>query len=99
MQDKQIKLTIGSLLHDIGKVVYRAGDSRQHSASGGDFLKETRTDFDSDILKTKWLSILRVVYLTTMYKGTIYYIDLYIHFTSSISIPLKFKICNYRKII
>ena len=24
--DKQIKLIIGSLLHDIGKVVYRSGD-------------------------------------------------------------------------
>ncbi len=50
MQDRQIKLAIGSLLHDIGKVVYRAGDSRQHSASGSDFLKETRSDFDRDIL-------------------------------------------------
>ena len=26
--DKQIKLIIGSLLHDIGKVVYRSGDGR-----------------------------------------------------------------------
>ena len=50
MQDRQIKLAIGSLLHDIGKVVYRAGDGRQHSASGSDFLKETRADFDKDIL-------------------------------------------------
>ncbi len=50
MQDKQIKLIIGSLLHDIGKVVYRSGDGRQHSASGYDFLKETRSDLDCDIL-------------------------------------------------
>ncbi len=50
MQDKQIKLVIGSLLHDIGKVVYRAGDGRQHSACGYDFLRQTRKDFDSDIL-------------------------------------------------
>lgn len=50
MQDKQIKLVIGSLLHDIGKVVYRAGDSRQHSISGYDFLKDTRSDFCQDIL-------------------------------------------------
>ena len=50
MQDKQIKLAIGCLLHDIGKVVYRAGDGRQHSASGYDFLKGIRADFDSEIL-------------------------------------------------
>ena len=32
--DDQIKLMIGSLLHDIGKVVYRSGDGRNHSQSG-----------------------------------------------------------------
>lgn len=50
MKDKQIKLVIGSLLHDIGKVVYRAGDGRQHSISGYDFLKVVRPDFDREIL-------------------------------------------------
>ena len=50
MQDKQIKLVIGSLLHDIGKVVYRAGDGRQHSACGYDFLKQIRKDFDLGLL-------------------------------------------------
>lgn len=38
--DKQIKLIIGSLLHDIGKVVYRSGDGRNHSQSGYDYLKD-----------------------------------------------------------
>ena len=38
--DDQIKLMIGSLLHDIRKVVYREGsDRRNHSVSGYDFLK------------------------------------------------------------
>ncbi len=50
MKDKQIKLVIGSLLHDIGKVIYRAGDHRQHSESGCDFLKDARKDFDTEIL-------------------------------------------------
>ena len=50
MTDRQIKLVIGSLLHDIGKVVFRSGDGRQHSLSGRDFLKETRDDFDTEIL-------------------------------------------------
>ncbi len=50
MKDKQVKLVIGSLLHDIGKVVYRAGDHRQHSNSGCDFLREVRKDFDVEIL-------------------------------------------------
>ena len=50
MKDKQVKLVIGSLLHDIGKVIYRAGDHRQHSDSGCDFLHEVRKDFDAEIL-------------------------------------------------
>ena len=37
--DRQIKLVIGSLLHDIGKVVYRSGDGRNHSQSGYEYLK------------------------------------------------------------
>ena len=41
MIDQKIKLITGSLLHDIGKVVYREGsDRRNHSVSGYDFLKE-----------------------------------------------------------
>lgn len=50
MNDKQIKLIIGSLLHDIGKAVYRSGDGRNHSLSGYDFLKERKPDFDKEIL-------------------------------------------------
>ena len=50
MNDKQIKLIIGSLLHDIGKVVYRSGDGRNHSRSGYDFLKDCKNDFDEEIL-------------------------------------------------
>ncbi len=51
MQDKQIKLVIGSLLHDIGKVAYRAGDGRQHSISGYDFLKEVCSELEEEILE------------------------------------------------
>lgn len=41
MIDQKIKLITGSLLHDIGKVVYREGsDRRNHSVLGYDFLKE-----------------------------------------------------------
>ena len=32
--DRQIELIVGSLLHDIGKVVYRSGDGRDLSVSG-----------------------------------------------------------------
>ena len=39
MTEKQIKLVVGSLLHDIGKVVYRSGDGRNHSQSGYEYLK------------------------------------------------------------
>lgn len=35
MTEQEVKLIIGSLLHDIGKVVYRQGDDRRnHSQSG-----------------------------------------------------------------
>ncbi len=50
MTEKQIKLVVGSLLHDIGKVVYRSGDGRNHSQSGYDYLKNETEMEDSDIL-------------------------------------------------
>lgn len=48
--DRQIKLVIGSLLHDIGKVVYRSGDGRNHSQSGYEYLKTEAKIFDQNIL-------------------------------------------------
>lgn len=36
MTDEKIKLIIGSLLHDIGKVVYREGDDRNHHGRWGE---------------------------------------------------------------
>lgn len=35
----KFELIAGSLLHDVGKVVYRQGDGRRHSLSGYEFLK------------------------------------------------------------
>ena len=41
MVDEKVKLIMGSLLHDTGKVIYRQGDDRRnHSISGYDYLKE-----------------------------------------------------------
>lgn len=48
--DDQIKLMIGSLLHDIGKVVYRSGDGRNHSQSGYEYLKNEAHISDDEIL-------------------------------------------------
>lgn len=39
MTDQQLELIVGSLLHDIGKVLYRTDDGRNHSQSGYDYLK------------------------------------------------------------
>ena len=40
MTDHETKIIIGSLLHDIGKVVYRkVMDGRKHSQSGYEYLK------------------------------------------------------------
>ncbi len=52
MQDKLVELIIGSLLHDIGKVVYRAGDGRNHSVSGYDFLKNDAKIENNEILNS-----------------------------------------------
>lgn len=48
--DRQIKLIIGSLLHDIGKVVYRSGDGRNHSQSGYEYLKQETDMQDTEVL-------------------------------------------------
>lgn len=41
MTEEKVKLITGSLLHDIGKVIYRQGtDRRNHSTAGGDYLKD-----------------------------------------------------------
>lgn len=50
LTDRQIKLIIGSLLHDIGKIVYRSGDGRNHSQSGYEFLLNEAGISDSEIL-------------------------------------------------
>ena len=43
MVDEKVRLIMGSLLHDTGKVIYRQGDDRRnHSISGYDYLKEIR---------------------------------------------------------
>ena len=40
MTEQEVKLVVGSLLHDVGKVIYRSGDGRNHSKSGYDYLKD-----------------------------------------------------------
>lgn len=37
MTDERIKLIIGSLLHDVGKIIYRTSDRRTHAESGYHF--------------------------------------------------------------
>ncbi len=53
MTDREVKLVLGGLLHDIGKVIYRQGDDgRKHSQSGYDFLKDEvqSQECDTEIL-------------------------------------------------
>lgn len=50
MTEREVKLAVGGLLHDIGKVIYRTGDGRKHSQSGYEFLKEEVKLDDKDIL-------------------------------------------------
>lgn len=51
MTDIQLKITIGGLLHDTGKILYRTNDRRNHSESGYDFLKNELNIDDKDILE------------------------------------------------
>ncbi len=50
MTDTELRIAVGGLLHDIGKVLYRSGDRRKHSVSGADFLKEEAGIQDKDII-------------------------------------------------
>lgn len=50
MQDALQKIVIGGLLHDIGKVLFRSSDGRNHSVSGYDFLKNEVGISDPEIL-------------------------------------------------
>ncbi len=51
MDDREVKLVFGCLLHDVGKVVYRqGGDKRNHSQSGYDFLKDEVGIEECDVL-------------------------------------------------
>lgn len=50
MDDMQRKVAIGAMLHDIGKVLYRSSDGRNHSRSGHDFLRDEIGIKDKDIL-------------------------------------------------
>lgn len=50
MTDERIKLIIGSLLHDVGKIIYRTSDRRTHAESGYHFLLEETNIDDTEIL-------------------------------------------------
>lgn len=50
MTDRQLKVIIGGLLHDVGKVLYRSGDGRSHEESGYYFLKEEANIKSKEIL-------------------------------------------------
>lgn len=50
MLERQMKTAIGGILHDIGKVLYRADDRRNHSLSGYEFLRDEVGIIDTEIL-------------------------------------------------
>lgn len=49
MDNTIVDITIGGLLHDIGKLVYRSGDHREHSGSGKELAEEIGT-FNENVL-------------------------------------------------
>ena len=58
MTEEKVKLITGSLLHDIGKVIYRQGtDRRNHSTAGGDYLKDEVGITDRVVLECEMLHL------------------------------------------
>lgn len=51
MTEENVKLAIGALLHDIGKLLYRYNDGRNHSRSGYEYLKDVVNIEDREILE------------------------------------------------
>ena len=51
MENDKMNVIFGCLLHDIGKVLYRYGDGRNHAVSGAAYLHETVKMQDKDILE------------------------------------------------
>ena len=51
MTKENVKLAIGALLHDIGKLLYRYNDGRNHSRSGYEYLKDVVHIEDREILE------------------------------------------------
>ena len=45
LKQKTLEVTLGCLLHDVGKLCFRAGESGKHSASGYAFMKSAWHDF------------------------------------------------------
>ncbi len=39
MEKDEMKIVFGCLLHDVGKILYRNGDGRNHAVSGAEFLQ------------------------------------------------------------
>lgn len=50
MHQQTLAVTLGCLLHDIGKIAYRAGESASHSASGYRYLQELGLDLPPEAL-------------------------------------------------
>ena len=40
MTKEHVDLILGSLLHDVGKVVFRTGERKNHSQSGFEYLRD-----------------------------------------------------------
>lgn len=51
LNDRKIKIILGSLLHDIGKTLYSKGNNKNHCDSGYDFLKNEVNVQNDEILK------------------------------------------------
>ena len=47
MTKKEIDIIVGALLHDVGKLIYRTGESKNHSTLGYEFLKERKVENES----------------------------------------------------
>ena len=74
MDERRIKLAIGALLHDFGKLLYRYNDRRSHSVSGHDYLENELGIKEQEVLEQVYYHHENVLKTAKIEKNSLAYI-------------------------
>ena len=74
MDERRIKLAIGALLHDFGKLLYRYNDRRSHSVSGHDYLENELGVTEQEVLEQVYYHHENVLKTAKIEKNSLAYI-------------------------